>query len=168
MDGKAIREFPGLGPKSEAMLAGAGVSSFEQLKALGAARAFAMVRASRFNPSLNLLWGLEAAISGVPWQTIARQNRLSLLMELEEIERTWQTAANAPHPAQCQAQRIQLSSNLVERRVDIRPISAARRCKPEFSQETRPEIIIAKQTVQIGSHDQPARLKPRRRFAANH
>ncbi len=87
MDSKAIREFPGLGPKSEAMLAGAGISSFSQLKALGAARAYALVRRSASKPSLNLLWGLEAAISAVPWQTIARQNRLSLLIELEEIEK---------------------------------------------------------------------------------
>ena len=86
MGGKAIREFPGLGPKSEAMLAQAGIGSFDKLKALGAARAFAMVRLSAAKPSLNLLWGMEAAISGVPWQTIARQNRLALLMELEQVE----------------------------------------------------------------------------------
>jgi DNA transformation protein len=86
MGGKAIREFPGLGPKSEAMLAQADITAFGQLKALGAARAFAMVRRSPAKPSLNLLWGMESAISGVPWQTIARQNRLALLIELEEIE----------------------------------------------------------------------------------
>jgi DNA transformation protein len=86
MGGKAIREFPGLGPKSEAMLAQADITAFGQLKTLGAARAFAMVRRSPAKPSLNLLWGMESAISGVPWQTIARQNRLALLMELEEIE----------------------------------------------------------------------------------
>jgi DNA transformation protein and related proteins len=87
MGGSAIREFPGLGPKSEAMLALAGIGTFEQLKTLGAARAFAMVRMTQARPSLNLLWGMESAISGVPWQTIARQNRLSLLMELEEVEK---------------------------------------------------------------------------------
>jgi DNA transformation protein and related proteins len=87
MGGKAIREFPGLGPKSEAMLALAGITSFEELKALGAARAFALVKRTPAKPSLNLLWGLEAAISGMPWRTIARQHRLALSMELEEIER---------------------------------------------------------------------------------
>jgi DNA transformation protein and related proteins len=87
MGAKAISEFSGLGPKSQAMLALAGINSFEQLKALGAARTFAIVRQSAAKPSLNLLWGLEAAISGIPWQTVARQNRLALLMELEEIEK---------------------------------------------------------------------------------
>jgi DNA transformation protein and related proteins len=86
MGGKAIREFSGLGPKSEAMLARAGISSFEQLRTIGSVRAFALVRRTGMNPSLNLLWGLESAISGIPWQAIARQNRLPLLMELEEIE----------------------------------------------------------------------------------
>jgi DNA transformation protein and related proteins len=57
MGGKAIREFPGLGPKSEAMLARAGITSFAQLEALGAPRAFAMVRQTAAKPSLNLLWG---------------------------------------------------------------------------------------------------------------
>jgi predicted flap endonuclease-1-like 5' DNA nuclease len=37
MVGKAIREYPGLGPKSEAMIAQAGIISFAQLRALGAA-----------------------------------------------------------------------------------------------------------------------------------
>jgi DNA transformation protein and related proteins len=87
MGGSAIREFPGLGPKSEAMLSLAGISTFERLKALGAARAFAMVRKTETKPSLNLLWGMESALSGVPWQIVARQNRLALLMELEEIEK---------------------------------------------------------------------------------
>ncbi len=87
MGGKAIREFPGLGPKSEAMLIEEGIDSFARLKAFGAARAFAMVRQTSAKPSLNLLWGMQSAISGVPWQTIARQHRLSLLMKLEEIEK---------------------------------------------------------------------------------
>jgi DNA transformation protein and related proteins len=69
MGGKAIRAFPGLGSKSEATLADAGITSFEQLDSLGAVRAFAMVRRAAGEPSLNLLWRLEAAISGVPWQT---------------------------------------------------------------------------------------------------
>jgi DNA transformation protein and related proteins len=86
MGGKAIREFPGLGPKSEAMLARAGITSFDQLKAMGAARAFTIVQQTEAKPSVNLLWGIESAICGVPWQIVARQNRLSLLMELEEIE----------------------------------------------------------------------------------
>ena len=90
---KAIREFPGLGPKSEAMLAKAGITSFAQLKALSAARAFALVRRTSAAPSLNLLWGLESALSGLPWQTIARQNRLALLMELEEIEKDMERAS---------------------------------------------------------------------------
>ncbi len=94
MVGKAKREFPGLGPKSGTMLALAGITSFEQLKTLGAARAFVMVRRAAAKPSLNLLWGMESAISGVPWQTIARQNRLTLLMALEQVEND---LARMPH-----------------------------------------------------------------------
>lgn len=70
------------------MLAAAGIESFQQLKALGAVRAFLMVKQrTAVKPTLNLLWGLESALTGVSWQVIARQNRLSLLMELEAQEK---------------------------------------------------------------------------------
>lgn len=87
MNGRPIRNFPGLGPKSEAMLASAGIESVEQLKAMGSVRAFLKVKHAGFKPSLNLLWGLESAVTGVPWQVIARQNRLSLLLEMEALEK---------------------------------------------------------------------------------
>ena len=87
LNDQPIQSFPGLGPKSQAMLTAAGIESIERLKALGAVRAFLMVKHTAFKPTLNLLWGLESATTGVPWQTIARQNRLPLLMELEALEK---------------------------------------------------------------------------------
>ncbi len=77
---------PGLGPKSQAMLASAGIESFETLKRLGAVQAYVMVKRTGCNPGLNLLWGLESAISGVPWQEVARIHRTSLLIALDDIE----------------------------------------------------------------------------------
>ena len=40
------------------------------------------------NASLNLLWALEGAISGESWQTVARLHRTSLLLALEEREKS--------------------------------------------------------------------------------
>lgn len=75
-----------LGPKSRAMLAGAGVASVEELRRLGSVAAFARVRRSGANPSLNLLWALEGALAGLPWQVVAREHRTSLLLALDAHE----------------------------------------------------------------------------------
>jgi DNA transformation protein len=77
-----ISELKGLGPKSQDMLTRAGITTPAQLQALGSIEAY--VRAKRVNPaaSLNLLWGLEAALSGEPWQVVARKYRASLLLAL--------------------------------------------------------------------------------------
>ncbi|MDE2384396.1 MAG: TfoX/Sxy family protein [Alphaproteobacteria bacterium] len=74
----------GIGPKSNAMLARAGITTRDQLVKLGAVRAFLAVKATGAAPSLNLLWGLDAVISGQHWQEVAKHSRTALLMELEE------------------------------------------------------------------------------------
>jgi DNA transformation protein and related proteins len=78
-----IAGLNGLGPKSAEMLASAGITSVDQLRALGAVAAYAKARASNPAASLNLLWALEAALTGQPWQKVAREARTSLLLALE-------------------------------------------------------------------------------------
>jgi DNA transformation protein len=67
------------------MLAGAGIKTLVQLKRLGSVRAYAKVKATGVNTSLNLLWALEGALTDLPWQTVAREHRLSLLLALEAL-----------------------------------------------------------------------------------
>jgi DNA transformation protein len=81
---EAIRN---LGPKSEAMLRHSGITSVEQLRELGAVRAYVKVKCNVGGASLNLLWAIEGALSNRPWQEVAKQDRLSLLMQVEEIEK---------------------------------------------------------------------------------
>ena len=85
-----------LGPKSEAMLVAAGITSLEQLKALGSVAAYARVKATGANASLNLLWALEGALTGLPWQQVARDHRTSLLLALEEHAERARSAASRP------------------------------------------------------------------------
>ena len=82
--GREIGDLKSLGPKSQEMLARAGITSLGQLRRLGSVAAYA--RTKRMNPraSLNLLWGLESALTGEPWQDIARHHRTSLRLALEE------------------------------------------------------------------------------------
>lgn len=82
----SIAELNGLGPKSQEMLARAGINSVAQLRQLGSVAAYAQARAANPGTSLNLLWALEAALTGQPWQQVARQHRTSLLLALEAYE----------------------------------------------------------------------------------
>jgi TfoX C-terminal domain/Probable zinc-ribbon domain len=87
---KTLSSLAGLGPKSEAMLVRAGITSVEQLRQLGSVRAFVMVKEAGLGPSINLLWALEGGLSGQHWQQVAREHRTSLLLALEQLERSRQ------------------------------------------------------------------------------
>jgi SAM-dependent methyltransferase len=80
---ESIADLQGLGPKSAEMLARAGITSVDQLRRLGAVAAYVQARAANGGVSLNLLWALEGALTGRPWQEIARQERTRLLLELD-------------------------------------------------------------------------------------
>ncbi|HZW26025.1 MAG TPA: TfoX/Sxy family protein [Gallionella sp.] len=81
-----ISALSNFGPKSQQMLAKAGIHTIEQLHELGAVRAYVQVKRSGACSSLNLLWAMEGALSGRHWQEVARHDRLRLLLELEDVE----------------------------------------------------------------------------------
>jgi len=78
----------GVGPKSREMLRAAGITSLSQLREVGAVSAYVMVKRAKCKPSLNFLWGLESVISGEHWRDVAKNHRASLLLALEEAERS--------------------------------------------------------------------------------
>jgi DNA transformation protein len=79
--------LPNLGPKSQQVMAKAGISSVEQLRQIGSVAAYVRAKRTGANVSLNLLWALEGALSGLHWQEVARDHRTSLLLALEDQER---------------------------------------------------------------------------------
>lgn len=81
-----IADLPNFGPKSQQMLEQAGIKTVAQLRELGAVRAYLQVKRSGGNASLNLLWAMEGALTGQHWQVVAKEERLRLLMELEDLE----------------------------------------------------------------------------------
>lgn len=83
-----IADLPNFGPKSQQMLEQAGIKTVEQLRELGAVRAYLQVKRTAGNASLNLLWALEGALSGQHWQVVAKNERLRLLLELEDCEKS--------------------------------------------------------------------------------
>ncbi len=80
----ALTDLPNLGPASAAMLAKAGIRTVAALRRLGSVRAFVRARAACPGASLNLLWALEGALTGRPWQAVAAEDRAALLMALED------------------------------------------------------------------------------------
>ena len=78
-----IADLPTLGPKSQVMLANAGITTVEQLRQLGSVAAFVQVKRSGANASLNLLWALEGALTGTHWR-VARGHRTRLLLALDD------------------------------------------------------------------------------------
>ena len=81
-----LSDLPNFGLKSQQMLAQAGIHTVEQLRELGAVRAYVRVKRSGACSSLNLLWAMEGALSGRHWLEVAKNDRLSLLLELEDVE----------------------------------------------------------------------------------
>jgi DNA transformation protein len=80
-----IADLPNLGPKSQQILAQAGIHNLQELRQLGAVVAYARCQHVTGNVSLNLLWALEGALTGLSWQEVAREHRASLLLALEQF-----------------------------------------------------------------------------------
>lgn len=82
-----IDELANLGSKSAQMLARAGITTETELRRLGSVKAYLAVKHAGEKPGINLLWVLEGCLSGRRWQDVAREDRLSLLGELERLEK---------------------------------------------------------------------------------
>jgi DNA transformation protein and related proteins len=80
-----VGRLPNLGPKSRQWLKAAGIHTLGELQALGSVRAYARIKARQPDTSLNLLWALEGALCGLPWQTVAREHRATLLLALDSL-----------------------------------------------------------------------------------
>ena len=79
-----LRDLKGLGPKSEMLLIEVGINTEEELRALGAIRAFIRLkRESSSKPSLNFLYAMVGALEGEHWLNVAKYEKGQLLMELE-------------------------------------------------------------------------------------
>lgn len=91
---KRLRDMQGLGPKSEAWLIEVGIHTPEELREMGAIRAFIRLKNECSTPpSLNFLYAMVGAIEGESWLSIAKHEKGRLLTELEgyqELEELFQ------------------------------------------------------------------------------
>ena len=77
----------GLGPRSSAVLAHAGIHTRAQLQAADPYRLYLQLRASRPGVSLNLLYALIGAQENVDWRLVARERKTAILMRLDDLQR---------------------------------------------------------------------------------
>jgi DNA transformation protein len=82
-----IGKLRNLGPHSQKMLAAAGIKTESQLRAKRAAAAFVAVKRAGCTPSLNLLWAIEGTLTERDWKDVAKNDRLSLLTQVEMLEK---------------------------------------------------------------------------------
>jgi DNA transformation protein and related proteins len=83
----SLASLANLGPRSARFLIAAGITSRDGLASLGSVAAFDRVKSMEPKASLNLLWALGGALTGLPWREVAREHRVSLLLALENHER---------------------------------------------------------------------------------
>lgn len=80
------KKLRNIGTRSQAMLAAAKIMTEDQLRENGSAAAFVAVKRAGCAPSLNLLWAIEGALTNRDWKTVAKNDRLTLLTQVEILE----------------------------------------------------------------------------------
>ncbi len=78
-----------LGPKSKAWLAEIGISTFEDLQALGAVETYLRLR-FRFGSQINrnMLHAMAACLAGIDWRDLSNQHKADLDRAVGEHEKS--------------------------------------------------------------------------------
>lgn len=85
---RPIESMAGIGPATAGWLRDVGIETEADLRAIGAVDAYR--RLKHRDPkrvSLNALWGLHAAIAGIPWTVVDRATKDALLAEVTAPQR---------------------------------------------------------------------------------
>jgi len=85
----------GLGPKSASMLADTGFASPEALRSADPFVVYARVKRAHPRASLNLLYALIGAVEDRDWREVARRERTTVLLRLDEMGLAPRRAASA-------------------------------------------------------------------------
>lgn len=75
-----------LGPKSQLWLAGIGITSFDEIRRLGAVETYVRLKSANPRVSLNMLYGLHAALQNRDWREVTDDEKQMLREMLHEVE----------------------------------------------------------------------------------
>jgi len=78
-----VADLYGLGPASQHLLNAAGIFTFQDLQELGPVAAYVAVIEAGKGPSLNLLWAIAGALSGIHWSELPAETRSALLLQYD-------------------------------------------------------------------------------------
>lgn len=74
-----------IGPKSSEWLASVGIHSLDDVAQLGVVEAYKRVKAAYPEKvTLNMLWGLQAALLDLPWNELPQDIKEELMKQVEE------------------------------------------------------------------------------------
>jgi len=80
-----LSELKNLGPKSRAWLNEIGVFTLADLEEIGPVEAYRQIKGRGHNASLNLVYGIQGAIIGTPWNHLPLDIRERLRREVREL-----------------------------------------------------------------------------------
>jgi DNA transformation protein and related proteins len=80
-----LASLRGLGPASVAMLGDVGIRTTAKLKASDPFTLYLALKQKRGNVSINLLYALIGAIEDRDWREVARQERTTILLKLDDL-----------------------------------------------------------------------------------
>lgn len=83
---KPIHELNSLGPKSASWLVDVGIKTENDLNKSGPVIAYLKVKQKNPKASLNLLWGIFAAINNMDWREIDSKTKAKLIAQLKKLE----------------------------------------------------------------------------------
>lgn len=81
-----LSQLKNLGPVSQRWLNAIGIRNKEQLEYVGVTRAYQLIKSQFPEASVNLLWALEGALTGVSWSTLSPERKVELLAEVRTLE----------------------------------------------------------------------------------
>lgn len=87
-------EMKNLGASSINLLAGIGIRTPEDLRAIGSVKAYRLIRQGGNRVSVALLYALEGALLGVAWQAMDSGLKAQLVQMAERINREEATDGN--------------------------------------------------------------------------
>jgi DNA transformation protein and related proteins len=82
-----LASLRGLGPQSVAMLVEAGIDTTAKLKASDPFALYLKIKRKRVNVSINLLYALIGAIENRDWREVAREERTSIMLRLDDLRK---------------------------------------------------------------------------------
>lgn len=85
---RPVTSLRNLGPKSAMLLMEAGIRTIDELRELGAVKAYGWAKALHPKKvSLNLLWALAAGLQERDWRELSKAEKVALTAEVGKLRR---------------------------------------------------------------------------------